>query len=76
MGVADELAGELPVAVIQTTRTLHHSHAEMQQRVVCELGQDCAPQWILNLQDDLGHQSFPVTVSGKIEKNVLKQLVE
>ncbi|KAL8867792.1 MAG: hypothetical protein Q9174_005433, partial [Haloplaca sp. 1 TL-2023] len=76
VGVADSIAGELPIALIQ----LHEGHStlpveQMRATVVRDLGEIHAPASYL-LLSDLGLAQFPVTTSGKVRKFELRGLVE
>ena len=62
--------------MIQKTERVQISHAEMQQHVTRELGRIWTPQNVLDVNDDLGQIDFPRTLSGKVKKHVLKEIVE
>ncbi|KAJ5637225.1 Nonribosomal peptide synthetases (NRPS) [Penicillium lividum] len=71
VGIPDNLAGEVPFAIIQNTTkaSLEELHAE----IVSELGAGFAPSMLLHLQKDLGQDKFPTTTSGKIQKAAVRQ---
>lgn len=71
VGLADEIAGEIPVAVVRKSSALNLSDYQIQQRVSNELGMMFSPQHILDLLD-LGLADYPRTTSGKIKKGDLK----
>ncbi|KAL8868633.1 MAG: hypothetical protein Q9174_004863 [Haloplaca sp. 1 TL-2023] len=76
VGIADSIAGELPIALIQ----LHEEHStlpveQMRATVVRDLGEIHAPASYL-LLSDLGLAKFPTTTSGKVRKVELRGLVE
>ena len=64
------------MAVLQKTRDVSLSKSDIQQHVARELGQSFTPQHILDLSKDLHQDDFPKTVSAKIKKNILKDMVE
>ncbi|KAL8846483.1 MAG: hypothetical protein Q9221_008427 [Calogaya cf. arnoldii] len=74
VGIPDEIAGEVPVAVVRKSSALDLSDYQIQQRVSNELGMMFSPQCILDLQD-LGLADYPRTTSGKIKKGDLKDTV-
>ncbi|KAL9634083.1 MAG: hypothetical protein Q9164_004305 [Protoblastenia rupestris] len=74
LGVPDEIAGELPLAVIQPLRPGSLATETMQALVTKELGHAHVPTMYLTLQD-LGIQNFPMTSSGKVQKTQLRQIV-
>jgi len=73
VGIPDELAGEIPVAIVKQSQPASVSAEELQQKVLAELGAGYAPSIVLDLQKDLKGENFPTTVSGKIQKHVLRQ---
>ncbi|KAL9578555.1 MAG: hypothetical protein Q9212_005641 [Teloschistes hypoglaucus] len=76
VGIVDEIAGEVPVAIVRTTPELTISKFQIQQRVVKSLGKVYSPQYIFELGKDLSLQDFPRTTSGKIKKRNLRGIVE
>ena len=74
VGLPDEIAGEVPVAVIRGSTVLGLTNYQIQQRVSKELGRMFSPQYILDLQD-LGLTEYSRTTSGKIKKGDLKDRV-
>lgn len=76
VGTSDDIAGEVPVAVIETFHQEDRSFFQELQSVVARvMGRAFAPKFIFHLQDDLGHEKYPTTTSGKIKKNVVKEWV-
>lgn len=71
VGVPDSVAGEIPIAVVRSLLT--HSKADLHAQVR-ELGPTYALGGIFTL-DDLGIESFSLTATGKIRKDVLKEQV-
>ncbi|KAL8643052.1 MAG: hypothetical protein Q9226_008438, partial [Calogaya cf. arnoldii] len=71
IGIPDEIAGEVPVAVVRKSSALNLSDYQIQQRVSNELGMMFSPQCILDLHD-IGLAGYPRTTSGKIKKVDLK----
>ncbi|KAI4193082.1 MAG: hypothetical protein LQ350_008477 [Teloschistes chrysophthalmus] len=76
VGIADEIAGEVPVAIVRTTPELTISKFQIQQTVAKSLGKVYSPQYIFELEKDLSLQDFPRTTSGKIKKRDLRAVVE
>ncbi len=74
VGLPDEIAGEVPVAVVRKSSALTLSDYQIQQKVSNELGKMFSPQQILDLVD-LGLADYPRTTSGKIQKGNLKDRV-
>lgn len=70
----DEISGEVPLAVVQPLRPGPLPIENMQRLVELELGQAKMPTAFLTLED-LGIQAFPLTTSGKIRKQDLRQTV-
>ncbi|GAD97153.1 AMP-binding enzyme family protein [Paecilomyces variotii No. 5] len=76
VGAPDDIAGEVPVAVIETRDNKSKEFFnELQSAVVRALGRSFAPKLILHLQRDLGREKYPTTTSGKIKKNIIKEWV-
>ncbi|KAI4128769.1 MAG: hypothetical protein LQ338_002564 [Usnochroma carphineum] len=76
VGIPDEIAGEVPVAVLRKTAELALSNFDMQQKIAEERGKMYSPQSILDLHDDLNLKDYPRTLSGKVMKRELQHLVE
>ncbi|KAL8732812.1 MAG: hypothetical protein Q9181_003814 [Wetmoreana brouardii] len=76
VGIAEEIAGEVPVAVVRKTPDLVLSNFDIQQRLSSKLGKVYSPQHIFSLQDDLGMADYPRTTSGKVRKQDLRLKVE
>ncbi|KAL8708367.1 MAG: hypothetical protein Q9220_006747 [cf. Caloplaca sp. 1 TL-2023] len=74
VGIPDEVAGEVPVAVLKkkTSNRGPSDYNQIRQSVSQELGKIFSPQYIFDLYDDLGLEDFPRTTSGKIKKRDLK----
>jgi aryl carrier-like protein len=78
VGVHDDVAGEIPVAVIKLSNEMaNHQDVLWRLREVAakELGLTEQPFAYLTL-DDLGLTSFPYTLSGKIKKGKLSEIVQ
>jgi hypothetical protein len=75
VGVPDELAGEIPVAVSNGFSGEDQRIDELKKAIHYGLGAAYAPFAILDLQKHLKRDAFPTTVSGKIQKNILRQWV-
>lgn len=74
VGVDDKTAGEVPVAVVRCPNGFRPDATRVQKVVRERLGPASVPEKFLNLQD-LDLESFPLTTSGKVQKQVLKKLV-
>ncbi|KAF2863017.1 acetyl-CoA synthetase-like protein [Piedraia hortae CBS 480.64] len=73
VGLADEMAGEVPIAIVTTNAAV--DFAELKRGTSDDLGPAFAPKLILNLSD-LGLQDFPKTASGKVRKVDLRESVK
>ncbi len=71
VGAPDEIADEVPIAVIQVPKPGALPLELMHKLVSSELGVANVPTVYLSLHD-LGIQSFPTTASGKVHKDELK----
>lgn len=75
VGIPDEVAGEVPVAVVKPKADQEVSTSEIHEVVVKELGTGSALQETLLLHD-MQLDDFPKTTSGKVQKNVLSEQVQ
>ncbi|TGO57612.1 hypothetical protein BOTNAR_0198g00200 [Botryotinia narcissicola] len=73
IGLEDSIAGEVPVAVLQSC-SKEITKAHMAKAIVETLGQAYALHSIITL-DDLHLKAFPMTATGKIRKVELKDIV-
>lgn len=76
IGVPDEMAGEVPIAVIQTTGDNITPANELKTMASDSLGPAFAPKMVLNMVDDLGLDAFPTTAAGKVRKVELAAIVK
>ena len=74
VGLTDEIAGEVPVAIMRIPSGLRPDVVQIQRLVRERLGMAAVPERILTLED-LDLKAFPLTLSGKIEKVKLKKSV-
>ncbi|KAL8846667.1 MAG: hypothetical protein Q9221_008253 [Calogaya cf. arnoldii] len=74
VGVPDEVAGEVPVAVIKMTKDGTDSKHLLHERVVKELGVAFALERVVDLKE-LAVDHWPTTATGKIRKVAVRQLV-
>lgn len=74
VGVPDEIAGEAPAAVLHLPDGLVPDTMRIKAAVVDNLGLAYAPEMIVDLKD-IGLQSFPMTISGKVKKHELRNLL-
>jgi acyl carrier protein len=75
IGVPDELAGEIPIAVVQQTGTSILSGNDLKAMALSELTPGFAPALVLDVQRDLARDTFPTTTTGKVQKSVLREWV-
>ncbi|KAF2173859.1 hypothetical protein M409DRAFT_48774 [Zasmidium cellare ATCC 36951] len=75
VGAPDDMAGEVPIAVITTVDDREANLSELKQDVTRDLGAAFAPKMILHLKKDLGLDAYPSTASGKIRKVELAKVV-
>jgi len=74
VGVPDEVAGEVPVAVMKMTRDGAVSKSLLYDRIVKELGVTFALGRVFDLKE-LHFDDFPTTATGKVRKVDVKHLV-
>lgn len=75
VGAPDEMAGEVPIAVITTREDCEVSMSELKADVTRDLGAAFAPKVILHLKNHLDMDAFPTTASGKVRKVELARVV-
>lgn len=75
IGIPDPVAGEVPIAIVQSKESISMSASDVQTVVTAELGRSFAPTMVLDLSRDLGKGTFPTTTSGKIQKATLREWV-
>jgi hypothetical protein len=71
IGIPDEIAGEVPLAVVHSL--MSSTKADM-MNLVEHLGPSHALAAIVTLEE-LGIEKYPMTSAGKVRKNILKELV-
>lgn len=74
VGAPDDMAGEVPIAVITELEGQQADLAELKNGTQRDLGAAFAPKLILRLQD-LNLTAYPTTASGKIRKVELAKVV-
>lgn len=74
VGIPDEVAGEVPLAVIQPLAPGPLPCEKMQEIVLQTLGPACLPTMYIPLQE-IGLKAFPMTTSGKVRKDELKGIL-
>ncbi|KAL8734760.1 MAG: hypothetical protein Q9181_003067 [Wetmoreana brouardii] len=74
VGIPDDIAGEVPVAVVEAPDQSRIPRAEIREIVLESLGSTCLPTTYPTLAD-LGLLSSPVISSGKIDKIGLRKAV-
>lgn len=75
VGAPDEMAGEVPIAVITTREDCEVNMSELKADVTRDLGAAFAPKMILHLKQHLDLDAFPTTASGKVRKVELARVV-
>lgn len=75
VGVPDEMAGEVPIAVITTQHETRVDVGQLKNMAAQQLGPAFAPKMVLHLKDDLARQHWPTTTSGKVRKVELRAMV-
>ncbi|KAK5137210.1 hypothetical protein LTR08_000715 [Meristemomyces frigidus] len=75
IGVPDELAGEVPIAIIMTKDGQTVDAKDLKQATSRDLGTAFAPKTVLHLQNDLQMSDWPKTASGKVRKVELRVTV-
>lgn len=73
MGVPDEFAGEVPIAVVRQNGDLKHSGAEFKAMVKFGMNPVSTPVLVLDIKEDLDQAKFPTTTTGKVQKSVLRE---
>ncbi len=71
IGIPDEVAGEVPIAIVKTPAGDKASLVNVQRCVLDRLGRSYALERVLRLQD-LGVEEWPKTTSGKVLKRELQ----
>lgn len=74
IGVPDEVAGEVPVAVIKMTQGGAVPRSTLHDRVVKELGVAFALERVIDVKE-LATDDFPTSATGKVRKVDLKHMV-
>ncbi|KAL8915361.1 MAG: hypothetical protein Q9171_000231 [Xanthocarpia ochracea] len=74
ISVPDDVAGEVPLAVVQVADQDLIPKIEIHKLVIESLGPSCLPTAYMTLVE-LGIPSFPLTASGKALKTELRQIV-
>ncbi|KAL8650678.1 MAG: hypothetical protein Q9210_003690, partial [Variospora velana] len=74
VGVPDEVAGEVPIAVIKMTKDGTVSKNVLHDRVVKELGVAFALERVMDLKE-LATDDWPTTATGKVRKVDVRKLV-
>ncbi|KAL8735754.1 MAG: hypothetical protein Q9166_000617 [cf. Caloplaca sp. 2 TL-2023] len=74
IGVPDDIAGEVPLAVVHIAENAQIPRAKVHDVIMDSLGHSCLPASYVTLTE-LGLTSFPLTTSGKVVKPELKRIV-
>ncbi|KAI7217848.1 acetyl-CoA synthetase-like protein [Hortaea werneckii] len=75
IGIPDEMAGEVPIAIITTKPGENVNASELKNDTTKDLGSAFSPKMVLHLQNDLKMDDFPKTASGKVRKVELRGTV-
>lgn len=75
VGIPDDVAGELPVAVVKMVNGCNVSKTLLQEHVIRNLGATFALERVIDLRD-LGLDDFPRTATGKVRKVDIRRLVQ
>ena len=74
IGVPDEIAGEVPVAVVKSEPGEAINLLIIRETLVRELGSIWVPDEFISIES-IGVEDYPRTASGKVQKDVLRDLV-
>ncbi|KAL8941853.1 MAG: hypothetical protein Q9216_001997 [Gyalolechia sp. 2 TL-2023] len=74
VGIPDEIAGEVPVAVVKMANDMAVSKGLLHDRVVKELGVTFALERVMDFKE-LAVEGWPTTATGKVRKVDVRQLV-
>jgi acyl-CoA synthetase (AMP-forming)/AMP-acid ligase II len=74
VAAADSIAGEVPVAILRRLPPSGNASISLQKEVRTSMGILYVPDQIMTLED-LGLDDFPRTMSGKVQKSTLRNLV-
>jgi len=74
VAATDSIAGEVPVAIVRRFPLGKKPYMSLQREVRTSMGMLYVPDEIMTLQD-LGLDDFPRTMSGKVQKSTLRNLV-
>ena len=75
VGIPDDVAGELPVAVVKMVNGCNVSKTFLQEHVIRNLGATFALGRVIDLRD-LGIDDFPRTATGKVRKVEIRRMVQ
>ena len=75
VGIPDDVAGELPVAVVKMVDGCEVSKTLLQEHVIRNLGATFALERVIDLRE-LGLDDFPRTATGKVRKVDIRRLVQ
>lgn len=75
VGVPDEMAGEVPIAIITTKQGQEVNANDVKNATSRDLGTAFAPKMVLHLHNDLKMEDWPKTASGKVRKVELRSTV-
>ena len=76
IGVPDEMAGEVPIAIVNTKENETVNASELKNATTKDLGSAFSPKMVLHLRDDLKMEDYPKTASGKVQKAKLRNIVK
>ena len=74
VGISDEIAGEVPIAVVKLAPGQELNLPEVREKIIRELGSAFAIEKAIPITD-LGMEDYPKTPSGKVQKGRLRDMV-
>ncbi len=74
VGLADEIVGEIPIAVIKRNKGQEVDIPKIREELVKELGPTWVPEEIIDIET-LGMNDFPRTSTGKVQKRTLRKIL-
>lgn len=75
VGIPDDVAGEVPVAIVKMVNACNVSKTWLQEHVIRNLGVTFALERVIDLRE-LGCNDFPRTATGKVRKVDIRRLVQ
>jgi len=73
VALPDEIAGEIPIAIVKKKKEQEVDPFEVRELLVKELGAAWVPEEIIDVES-LGVEDYPRTTTGKVQKNKLREI--